>query len=728
MLRISSLIILFTLLANLSVAQQKVNISGTVTDDNNQPLIGANVYINGTTIGTATNANGQFTLKNISTGNYQLCASYSGYKRYRKNIELKSSIEKLLISMEESNGNLGEIVVTGTGTPHHLKTAPVPTELLTKKMIENAAAPDFINLMGSVSPSFDFSPGTMGSFMQLNGLGNDFIVILIDGKRVYGDMGGMNDLGRINPNNVERIEVVKGASSALYGSDAIAGVINIITKKSNRSIAASHSSQYSNYNTKQQTTNIDFNTKYISGGLTFSENQSDGWQNSPYELDDDVLVETKAMTQNAYVRRNIGQNLEFRLSDKLSIYGGGSYYINDNILPIAVKDYGYFFEDINYNVGAKYLLSKTSNISFDYTSDTYKYYYKYSHPDEDGDFEQGDLTLNNNQRREDYNLRWIGKVGKYQTLSLGTELVQETYISEGRLEDGDAKVNTLSFYLQDEITLFNDLLLTAGLRLVKHDNFGSIVTPKISALYKLGEFNLRGTYSRGFKTPTLKEQYYYYEKRGTLYLGNTDLDPQKSNYYTLGFDYNNQWLSINLSVYQNDVDGLITYQEIDLLPEDADNGIKKRKQHYNIEEVRTQGLDFMFDIKLPLGFNVGGGYSYVDAQNLTEDIRLDYVARHYGNVRAGYFHNWKAYHLNVQLLGRLQDEKYYDGEDNAKGYNLWKLTTSHKFVNTSNVNLTLTAGIDNIFNYIDDVPYGGNYGTINPGRTYFLGVNINFAR
>lgn len=728
MLRISSLIILFTLLANLSVAQQKVNISGTVTDDNNQPLIGANVYINGTTIGTATNANGQFTLKNISTGNYQLCASYSGYKRYRKNIELKSSIEKLLISMEESNGNLGEIVVTGTGTPHHLKTAPVPTELLTKKMIENAAAPDFINLMGSVSPSFDFSPGTMGSFMQLNGLGNDFIVILIDGKRVYGDMGGMNDLGRINPNNVERIEVVKGASSALYGSDAIAGVINIITKKSNRSIAASHSSQYSNYNTKQQTTNIDFNTKYISGGLTFSENQSDGWQNSPYELDDDVLVETKAMTQNAYVRRNIGQNLEFRLSDKLSIYGGGSYYINDNILPIAVKDYGYFFEDINYNVGAKYLLSKTSNISFDYTSDTYKYYYKYSHPDEDGDFEQGDLTLNNNQRREDYNLRWIGKVGKYQTLSLGTELVQETYISEGRLEDGDAKVNTLSFYLQDEITLFNDLLLTAGLRLVKHDNFGSIVTPKISALYKLGEFNLRGTYSRGFKAPTLKEQYYYYEKRGTLYLGNTDLDPQKSNYYTLGFDYNNQWLSINLSVYQNDVDGLITYQEIDLLPEDADNGIKKRKQHYNIEEVRTQGLDFMFDIKLPLGFNVGGGYSYVDAQNLTEDIRLDYVARHYGNVRAGYFHNWKAYHLNVQLLGRLQDEKYYDGEDNAKGYNLWKLTTSHKFVNTSNVNLTLTAGIDNIFNYIDDVPYGGNYGTINPGRTYFLGVNINFAR
>jgi len=727
MKRIYTLLGALILSCTLVLAQQKHSISGIVTGNGGEPLTGANVYINGTTIGTATNAKGEFTLKNISAGAYQLCASFSGYKRFRYNLELSTSISDVNIQMEASTGNLGEVVVTGTGTPHHLKTAPVPTELLNSKMIEAAAAPDFINLMGSVSPSFDFSPGTMGSFMQLNGLGNDFIVVLIDGKRVYGDMGGMNDLGRINPNNVERIEVVKGASSALYGSDAIAGVINIITKKSNRSIAANHSMHYSGYNTKQQTTNVDFNTKYLSGHTTFSENSSDGWQNSPYELDDDELVETEAMTQNAYLRRNIRQDLEFRVSNKLSIYGGASYYVNDNIQPISVRDYGYFFEDISYNAGAKYLLSKSSHINFDYTSDTYKYYYKYSHPDEDGDFEQGELKLNNDQQRDDYNLRWVGQLGNKQTLTVGTELVQEFYRSEGRLQNDEVEVNTLSFYLQDEINLFKDLMLTAGIRVVKHDNFGTIATPKLSALYMLGNFNLRGTYSRGFKAPTLKEQYYFYEKRGKLYLGNTDLDPQKSDYYSAGIDCHNSWLSSNISVYQNNVDGLIAYKEIPLEADDAANGIKQRKQHFNIEEARTKGLDIMFDIKLPHGFSVGGGYSYVDAMNLTENVRLQYVARHYGNVRAGYLKNWENYNLNVQLLGRLQDEKFYEGEDNAKGYNLWKLTTTHQFINTNNVNLTLTAGVDNIFDYVDDVPYGENRGTINPGRTYFVGLNIHFA-
>ncbi len=728
MQKIITLLLITFMISTLTQAQQKHTVSGIVKDTNDEPLTGANVFISGTNIGTATNAKGEFTLNNIAEGTYQLCVSFSGYKRHRQNIEVSTSIKMVFIALEESTGNLGEVVVTGTGTPHHLKTAPVPTELLNSKMIENTAAPDFINLMGSVSPSFDFSPGTMGSFMQLNGLGNDFIVILIDGRRVYGDLGGMNDLGRLNPNNIERVEVVKGASSSLYGSDAIAGVINIITKKSNRSIAATHNSQYSSYNTHQQTTNVNFNTKYISGHTTFSQNESDGWQNNPYELDDDELVETAAMTQNAYLRRNIRQDLEIRLSDKLSIYAGGAYYVNDNKAPQAAKNYGLFFEDISYNAGAKYLLSKKSNITFDYNSDSYLYYYKYNQNHENGKYEEGELKQNSDQQREDYNLRWIGQLGQHQTITLGSELVKETYASEGRLAADEETVNTLSFYLQDEISLFEHLMLTAGLRVVKHDNFGTIATPKLSALYMLGDFNLRATYSRGFKAPTLKEQYYYYEKRGTLYLGNTDLNPQESNYYSAGIDYNNHWLSSNVSVYQNDVDGLIAYENVDLLHADAANGIKKRRKHYNIEEARTRGLDVMFDIKLPHGFSLGGGYSYVDAQNLTEDVRLDYVARHYGNVRAGYFKNWNDYNLNVQLLGRLQDEKFFDGEPNAKGYNLWKLSTTHQFMDTNNLNLMLTAGVDNIFDYVDDVPYGENRGTITPGRTYFVGINIQFAK
>ncbi|MBN1111973.1 MAG: TonB-dependent receptor [Bacteroidales bacterium] len=724
-----TLMMLFAVITsiNMAIAQQKFSISGTVNNDKNEPLIGANVYLNGTTIGTATNNIGEFTIKNIKEGNYELCVSYLGYKRYRTQINLNKAVANLNIIMQESEGELGEIVVTATGTPHHLKTAPVPTELVTKKMIERIAAPDFAGLMTNISPSFDFSPGTMGSFIQLNGLGNDFIVILIDGRRVYGDMGGLNDLGRINPNNVERIEVVKGASSSLYGSDAIAGVINIITKKSKSNISVTNNTQVSNYNTYEQTNNIDFKSGIVSGHTSFSQKQSDGWQNSKFELTKKgELIDTKVMTQNAYINRNIRQDLELRLTDKIEVNGGGSFYINHRKQPLEVKDYGYYFEDLSYNFGAKYLISKKSNIKIDYNSDDYKYYYKYNQDDEKGKFNEGDYILNSDQRRQDVNLKWMNKLNKSQTITAGAEMVNESYVSDGRLTTNEAKVNTWSIYAQDEITLFNDLLITAGIRAVKHDNFGAIATPKISLLYKLKNINLRGTYSSGFKAPTLKEQYYYYIMRGTLYLGNTELDAQKSDYYSVGVDYHNSWLNVNLSSYQNDVKGLITYKAVNTIPGDAENGIKARRQHYNIEDARTRGVELMFDAKLPYGFTIGGGYSYVDAKNLTEDIRLEYVAQNYGSLRAGYFHGWKKYQLNVQLLGRLQDEKFFT-DGNAKAYQLWRLTTTHDFAEFSGINITANAGIDNIFNFIDDSPYGLHRGTINPGRTYFVGLNIKFS-
>ncbi|MCU4175299.1 TonB-dependent receptor [Carboxylicivirga sp. N1Y90] len=717
--------ILAMLIVWTASAQQEVIISGKVLDENNQALIGANVYINGTTYGTATNKNGEFILKNIALNQYQLCVSYSGYKRLRMAIDATTDKTDLVLRLEQSKGNLGEVVVTGTGTPHHLKTAPVPTELLTKKMIENTAAPDFGTLMGAVSPSFDFSPNTMGSNMMLNGLGNDFIVILLDGKRMYGDVGGMNDLSRINPAMIERIEVVKGASSSLYGSDAIAGVINIITKKSNRKFEVGNQTQYGSFNTLQQNNNIDFTAGKLSGRTLFSLKQSDGWQNSAYEIDGDDLVETKAMTQNAYINKNISQLLEYKLTKSLSLYGNVAHYNNDISVPVEVKNYGYFFEDFNYSLGANYIFSPTSTLSFDYTSDRFTYYYKYNQDYKD--YTTGELSLNNDQQRKDYNLKWVKKFNDKHVLSLGSEYVEEIYRSEGRVVNGKATANTFSLYAQDEMTIFSHLMLTAGLRVVKHNQFGMVVTPKLSALYKLNAFNLRATYSRGFKAPTMKELYYRYEKRGSLYLGNTNLDPQTSNYYSAGVDFNKNWLSTSISAYQNDVDGLIAYEEIETSAADAANGIKRTKQHYNVEQARTKGVDFMFDIRLPHNFTLGGGYSYVDARNETTGERLSYVAHNYANVRAGYFHDWNNYQLNVQVLGRIQDEKYNAYNNSAKGYNLWKLTTVHKFASFGSFNLSATAGIDNVFDYVDDAPFGTYYGTITPGRTFFAGLNIYFT-
>lgn len=153
---------------------------------------------------------------------------------------------------------LDEVVVTGTGTEHYLKDAPVQTEVITGKALEQYNGRSLDEILSALSPSITFSPGDMGSNIQLNGLKNDYILIMVNGKRMNGDIGGQNDLSIINPATIERIEIVKGASSSLYGSDAIAGVINIITKKNRDKVSVSNTTRVGNYDDLLQSEIIGF--------------------------------------------------------------------------------------------------------------------------------------------------------------------------------------------------------------------------------------------------------------------------------------------------------------------------------------------------------------------------------------------------------------------------------------------------------------------------------------
>ncbi|PKQ63446.1 hypothetical protein BZG02_08690 [Labilibaculum filiforme] len=717
-------------------------LSGTVTEkDGTTPLIGANVYFYGTTIGVATDSEGYYSFRNLKVGAYEIVVSYSGYGKTKEMIEIKDGINTLNFQLEKSEKEIGEVVITGTGTPHHLKNAPVQTELISKKLIEAVAPSDFADLMTGVSPSFDFSPGSMGAFMQLNGLGNDYILVLVDGKRLYGDIGGQNDISRINPDDIERLEVVKGASSSLYGSEAIAGVINVITKKSKRKVAAESNSRFSEYGNRQYFNKVGLNLGRFSSLTTYTRKESKGWQVSKFEIQndmdtedtsDDVLVATDAKQVNAYEDYTISQRFDYALTKKLSVYALGSTYEKDVLYPVTVKKYGYYYKDFSYSAGAKYLLNKKDYISLDFNSDEYKYYYKYNQEDISSKTGEqlhalGDKILNTNQKREDVNLKYIFKIRNSHQFTLGGEYVNESLESDGRLVSAKEEAYTFAAFAQDEIKLIKNLSLVAGIRYVKHKEFGSDFTPKLSTLYKWNAFNFRATYAKGFKAPTLKELYYHYEKSGTLYLGNVDLDAQKSDYYSFSVEYIVSKLSLSVSAYQNSINDMISYRSIETSASDLAEGVKKTREHYNIGETKSQGFDFLFNVKVGAGFTFGGGYSYVDAMNETDDIRLENVARNYVNLRLLYDRNWKDYALNVSLTGRIQDDKFYEGEKNAEGYNLWKLTTAHRFTGAG-TSFEITAGLDNIFDYVDDRPYGSHYGTLNPGRTVFVGCNIKFAK
>lgn len=710
------------------VNAQNAVLKGVVTQKSNQQAMpGASVYFSGTTTGTATNNKGEYQIKNLAPGDYDLVVSFSGYSRQKQKITIKEGVNVLNFTMMESKSQLGEIVVTGTGTAHHLKTAPVQTELINKKAIASAGASDFNELMMSVSPSFDFNPGTMGAMMTINGLGNDFILVLVDGKRMYGDVGGNTDLNRINPDDVERIEVLKGASSLLYGSDAIAGVVNIITKKSKQKVNVSNTSRIREYRTYQQSNTVDLNLGKFSWNGNFNHKRSDGWKLSPFEIKKGQLIETDKRAQYEYNDFTFAQTLKFRATRKLEVYAGNSFFKKHVIKPTSIYKYGYFYTDKSFEAGAKYLLNKKDYVSVDYNFDQYRYYYRYNQDYKS--YKKSDKDIQNDQRMSNFRMKYVNIISKNNTLTLGADYLREKMVSEDRLVNGKAEAKTIAFYAQEEIKLLEKLQLVAGTRYVKHNEFGSAFTPKVSLLYKLDHFNFRGTYGYGFKAPTVKELYYAYEKGGTLYLGNEDLDPQKSQYSSLGVEFHNDFLSASITGYINNVDDLIAYETIDLEPGDAENEITRRLKHYNVEESKSQGIDFLLNAKLGAGFTLGGGYSYVNAKDETTGEKLDGVAENYGNVRLAYDRSWKNYSFSATILGRIQDEKSYDnGDDNAKGYDIWKLTTNHKFLNLGSFILEAQLGVDNIFDHVDDSPYGSHYGTINPGRTFFAGITINFAK
>lgn len=214
----------------LNAQNQTFSLSGKVVDTiDKAPISGARISV--LTKSVVTDTNGEYFIENLPQGKYEISISFIGYEVLQALIMLDENRTNLNFSLKPKETMLSEIVVTGTGTQHYQKDAPVQTEVIRGKALQEYSGRSIEDVLGGLSSSLTFSANDMGSNLQLNGLSNDYVLILLDGRRINGDVGGQNDLNRINLNNIDRIEIVKGAVSSLYGSDAIGGVINFISKK-----------------------------------------------------------------------------------------------------------------------------------------------------------------------------------------------------------------------------------------------------------------------------------------------------------------------------------------------------------------------------------------------------------------------------------------------------------------------------------------------------------------
>ena len=506
--------------------------------------------------------------------------------------KLAISLWLLAVGTYAQNGiwrqdSLQEVVVTGTGTQHLLKNAPVQTEVITSKMLKNYGGRSLEDILAGLTASFSFSEDDMGSQMQLNGLGNDYILVLIDGKRIHGDVGGQNDLSLIDPQNIEKIEIVKGASSALYGSDAIAGVINIITKKHNEGQLVENTTRVGSYGDIRQHDGLGFAIGKLRSYTNFQLQHSDGWQNTATEdpsKTEHLIEDSQNKTVNRHTNWQVSERLTYDVLKNLELYAEGSTYWKriyrpSGKYPIDMKFYDLMYRNQSLAGGGIWKLNKTDQVTLDVNWDRHAYYYYYTAEwamgdglDQHGNFTtyypyfRDDEVLQSDQRRMMAHLKGVFSLPYNNRLSGGLEWRYDYLKAPMRVEAGKATDHTEAAYIQDEFShaLSSRLSanITGGLRLNHNGQFGFRLTPKISGMLSIGEnIRLRATWSQGFKTPTPKEQHYRYVKYmgGTyLYLGNEDLKPQTSNYYAVSGEYNWEGLNVTVTGYLNHVDNMIT--------------------------------------------------------------------------------------------------------------------------------------------------------------------------
>lgn len=650
---------------------------------------------------------------------------------------------------------LNEVVVTGTGTEHYLKDAPVQTEVITGKALEQYQARSIDDLLSGLSPSLNFHDGDMGSHIQLNGLNNDYILIMINGKRMNGDIGGQNDLNQLNPANIERIEIVKGAASSLYGSDAIAGVINIITKRNREKMELTSTGRVGEHGDVRQSASFGITLGKVKSVTGVNFRHTDGWRNTDMQWDQNQLKPgSTVLTVNRATNYTLSQNLEWQVNQKLNLTAEGTYYQRWVMRSHGQWSYSpndFYYSNYTFAAGGKYKLGNRNYLTADVSYGRYGYFYDYKRNEYTdyylgGDrhnhvtFYSGQRIKQSIQKQVQAQVKGVFYFNDNHILNAGVEYLYDQLESPHRIENKKASVYTLDAYAQEEWTALENLIFTAGIRGTQHKETGLNLTPKVSALYKVSsDINLRASYALGYKSPTIKELYYNYSGvigggSLTAYHGNTDLKAQTSRYASVGLEYTGKKFQASITGYVNCIHDMIELVEINVTPEEQLLEIQKSKEYRNLTKARISGIDFTFNYHLAKDINLGGGYSYADPKaqysgkgtDYMKYIPIDATSNHNATLNASWKHSWKRYQLGLSIYGRYQSLRHYVNDNDADAFQTWRINSAHSLPNVKRCTLTMNVGVDNLFDYVDRTPFGRNRATTTPGRNFYASVLIKF--
>ncbi len=686
--------------------QAQIRISGSVLDESGAAVPGAGVTVEGMkNAGAVTALDGSYSFELPQSGQKQLTllATAIGYETQRRRIREPEGSYVENFTLAESQELLETVVVTATRTPKLLKDVPIITRVISAEEIERADVVHIGELLETELPGLEFSY-SMNQQVSLNmqGFGGNSVLFLVDGERLAGETLDNIDYNRLNLDNVARVEIVKGAASSLYGSNAVGGVVNIITKEPSEPWSVNVNTRYSTLGEKVGSLSAGFKAGKLSG-LT----------NAQYVQNDSIPLKNDGDYSKIYGswNYNIKQQLIYKPTDNLKFTGKAGYYFRQRDASEDVKDN---YRDFSGSLKAEYDFGESDNITLSYTFDQY----------DKSDF----LVANRRDVREysnvQHNVRalWSHSFGEKDNIVFGGDFMRD-YLLSYQFEDGAKTQYTGDLFGQLDWNPTERLNFVSGLRFdyfSDRDLFHA--SPKLGAMYKIGNCSLRGSYAGGFRAPTLKEMYMSFNMANIFMIyGNPDLEPEESHNFSLSAEYMTRRYNLTVTGYYNLVDNRITTAWSEAL---------KGQLYTNMAPLQVAGVDLNFSAAYDFGLKYRISYTYTHERIEKGQPMTSSTRPHSATVKIEYGKDWRVYGFDVALTGRLMSavtsDVYTSLTDYTQterqtypGYTMWKLSIAQRIWH----GIRLNAVIDNLFNYIPDYYYNNTPATI--GTTLSLGLSLD---
>lgn len=730
------------------------SLKGKVYTSEGDPLSNAHVILNDGSYATYTNDLGMYDFTSLPEGSYSIKITSIGFEDFKDVLQLTQP-EVFDVRLEPKIYSNEVAVVTATRTKQLIEDVSIPVSVITADEVEAAGANTVLDILVE-QPGISLSPNESSS-IQIQGFESDYTLVLIDGQPVVGRTRGALDLSRVNVNNVQQVELVKGPSSALWGSDAFAGVINIITKKNKDPFSVSAFSEYGSRKTYNTGINLGITQEKLSLQAGGSLNGSNG-----FDLKDGSF----GNNQNPYTNYALNGSAHYTFSEFISSRATYRFSKNEFSGPTLATVQGQEIEIDEDGWQDEQSLVLETNLKpferFDMTLTGYATRYEDYSTTLFTDPNEPDIITNNkqgfNRIEVQNNYAWMSDQITTFGAGLTSEFVQAERYSGKRTQNGSF------LYLQHQYFKGDKFNVTGGARLDNHSTYDSYLSPKLSAQYSpFDRFTIRASVGRGFKAPDFRTLYLNFDNAGSGYrvIGTlniqeyleelerdnriaqyfidpsktSSLSPEYSTAYNLGFDIHpSDDLFLKVNAFRNNAKNLIDAVSVAEITDGSE-----LFGYININEAYTQGIESEIRFQASRDLKLNIGYQFLKAVQVQQDTisilengqiidkeinietPLTKRPKHSGSFRISYQEPF--YGIEASLRVQLKSQYLYNGskatnnEEFAPGYSIWNFSASKNLTEQ----IRIQFGIDNFTNHTDP-----NYLRYQPGISYFGKLFISF--